>query len=228
MIIAGLQKCSLIDFPERVACVVFTQGCNMRCPFCHNAKLWPMECATPVGEDCFFAFLESRKNLLDGVVISGGEPTLHHDLGSFLKKIRALGFATKLDINGLRPDVLKDLIDAGLLDFVAMDLKHVYSAYGRACGIAVPVEKIMQSIFILRKSDIDYELRTTVVPTIHSLDDIAAMLPLVAGVPRFTLQMFSPAESANHKLRNRKPFNREQLEQLRPTFERAVGKFTIR
>jgi pyruvate formate lyase activating enzyme len=187
-----------------------------------------MECGSPIGEDIFFTFLESRKGLLDGAVISGGEPTLHGDLGSFLGKIHDLGFATKLDTNGLLPDVLAKLLDDGLVDFVAMDLKHTFSSYGRACGVEVPVEAVEKSLKLLRESTIDYELRTTVVPTIHSLDDVAALLPIVSGVPRFTLQAFAPAAAADPKLRTQKPFTVEQLESLREIFEPVVGKFTVR
>jgi pyruvate formate lyase activating enzyme len=228
MIIAGLQKCTLVDFPGKIACAVFTQGCNMRCPFCHNRKLWPMECVEPIQEKEFFAFLEKRRGLLDGVVMSGGEPTLHGDLGQILKKIRELGYATKLDTNGTKPDVLADLVDGGLLDFVAMDLKHTLGAYGRACGTAAPIQAIEKSLTVLQCSGLDYELRTTVVPTIHTLEDIASLLPLVKGAPRFTLQVFSPAGAADPNLRTQEPIAAKQLESLRQLFEPAVGKFTIR
>ncbi|MDR0679185.1 MAG: anaerobic ribonucleoside-triphosphate reductase activating protein [Puniceicoccales bacterium] len=228
MILAGCQKCTLIDFPGKVACIVFTQGCNLRCPFCHNSKLWPHGEGGTFAEEDFFFFLAGRREKLDGVVVSGGEPTLQPDLEDFLRRIRDLGFATKLDTNGLCPAVLTKLLNENLLNFVAMDLKHALSRYALACGVPVPTEPIRQSLNILRQSSIDYELRTTAVPGIHSLEDLAALRDLVAGVPRFTLQNFSPESAADPYLRKTAPFSVEQLESLRPIFEAVVEKFTIR
>ncbi|MDR0340274.1 MAG: anaerobic ribonucleoside-triphosphate reductase activating protein [Puniceicoccales bacterium] len=228
MILAGCQKCTLIDFPEKVACIVFTQGCNLRCPFCHNSELWAYRENGPITEEEFFSFLAGRREKLDGVVVSGGEPTLQPDLENFLCRIRDQGFATKLDTNGLQPAVLAKLLDEKLLDFVAMDLKHTPKNYAVACGVPVPEELIRQSLGILRQSAIDYELRTTAVPGIHNLEDLAALGDLVNGAPRFTLQNFSPKSAANPYLRKTTPFPPEALESLRPIFESAVKKFTIR
>lgn len=181
-----------------------------------------------LSEEDFFSFLAGRRGKLDGVVISGGEPTLQPDLEDFLRRIRALGFATKLDTNGLRPDLLAKFLGDGLLDFVAMDLKHTFAKYNLACGVPVAEETIRRSLEILRQGTVDYELRTTAVPFIHSLEDLAALRDLVGGAPRFALQNFSPKEAADPFLRKIPPFSLEQLESLRPIFESAVEKFTIR
>ncbi|MDR1435939.1 MAG: anaerobic ribonucleoside-triphosphate reductase activating protein [Puniceicoccales bacterium] len=228
MLVGGLQKYTLIDFPGRVACVLFTQGCNMRCPFCHNESLWPMEGNGQLSEDDFFLFLQNRIGKLDGAVISGGEPTLQPDLAEVFKKIHGLGFATKLDTNGTRPDVLERLIGEGLVDFVAMDLKHRLDEYSVACGTHVDLSSIKKSLALLKSSSLHYELRTTAIPAIHSMDHLKSLSAIVAGAPRFTLQNFSPKNAAAPWLRQTKPFQLSQLEQLRPIFEPIVGKFTIR
>jgi pyruvate formate lyase activating enzyme len=228
VIIGGWQRCTLIDFPERIACILFTQGCNLRCPFCHNPELWPARRPHAVEEEEIFSFLKNRVGKLDGVVVSGGEPTLQPDLDAFLRKIAGLGFARKLDTNGFQPDILNGLLDKNLLNFVAVDLKHIPSAYGRACGVAVSEKPLLKTLSVLRGSEIDYELRTTAVPTIHSLAELAELRDLVAGVPRFTIQNFSPKSAADARLRELKPFPPEQLESLRPIFAPIVGKFTIR
>ncbi|MDR2029942.1 MAG: anaerobic ribonucleoside-triphosphate reductase activating protein [Puniceicoccales bacterium] len=227
MQIAGWHKCTLIDFPGKIATIVFTQGCNLRCPFCHNGELWAMKCAHVLPEREIFAFLAERQGLLDGVVVSGGEPTLQPDLADFFRKVRALGFATKLDTNGLRPNVLARLLADGLLDFVAMDVKHIPGRYADACACPVAVELVRKSLQLLKNGPA-HELRTTVVPGIHRLEELPGLLDLVAGAQRFTLQNFHPKNAANPALRRQKPFPMADLEALRPIFAPAVGQFSIR
>jgi len=182
MRIAGLQKMTLLDYPGKIACTVFLGGCNFRCPFCHNGELLDAAAETVMDEQEFLAFLSKRKGLLDAVCISGGEPTLQADLAQLLEKIKQLGYLTKLDTNGSRPEVLKDLVSRGLLDYVAMDIKNAPDRYAQTAGAAVRMEKIEESIRYLLEDPVDYELRTTVVSELHDRDAVARMGEWVASL----------------------------------------------
>ena len=176
MKISGLQKLTLLDFPNRVACTVFLGGCNLRCPFCHNSQLLGGDAEELMNSGALLDFLRKRQGVLDGVCITGGEPTLHADLPELLRSIRALGYAIKLDTNGTNPSMLRRLIDEGLVDYVAMDVKHGPDHYAETVGIeGFSLAAIEESIRILLESKTDYELRTTVVLPLHSEDSIAAM-----------------------------------------------------
>ena len=176
MTISGLQKMTLLDYPGKVACTVFLHGCNYRCPFCHNAELlegW-MEPLMSVEE--FLSFLKKRQGLLDGVCISGGEPTLSAGLKELMAQIKALGFAVKLDTNGSRPAVLKELVEAGLVDYVAMDIKNCPARYAETCGLPrVDLGAIEESIRFLLSGKVASEFRTTVVRQLHTPQDMVAM-----------------------------------------------------
>ena len=192
MVIKGLQKTTLLDFPGKVACTVFTAGCNFRCPFCHNASLvLTPELSEQISEEEFFSFLEKRKNILDGVCITGGEPTLQRDIENFIKRIRALGLSVKLDTNGARPELLKSIIDKELLDYVAMDIKNSKEKYSLTAGVDVDIEKISESVKILMNSKIPYEFRTTVVKELHTADDIKSIGEWIFGAERYFLQSFT-------------------------------------
>lgn len=176
MKISGLQKLTLLDFPGRVACTVFLGGCNFRCPFCHNSQLLGGDAEELMDSSALLDFLGKRRGVLDGVCITGGEPTLHADLPELLREIRALGYQIKLDTNGYRPDVLKAVIDEGLVDYVAMDVKNDPAHYGQTIGLDAPeLAKIEQSIRLLLEDRVDYELRTTVVSPLHTEASISAM-----------------------------------------------------
>lgn len=174
--IAGLQKMTLLDFPGKVACTLFLQGCNFRCPFCHNSELIPRQGEPLMDTDAFLAFLEKRKGMLDGVCVSGGEPTLCPELENLLSRIKSLGYAVKLDTNGSRPDVLKSLVAKGLVDYVAMDVKNSPALYPKTLGFErydlAPVE---ESLRFLLEENVAYELRTTVVSQLHSSASMAEM-----------------------------------------------------
>ena len=175
MRIAGLQKCTLLDYPGKVACTVFLPGCNFRCPFCHNFELIQAP-ETLMDEEELLAFLKKRQGLLEGVCITGGEPTLHTDLPQLLQKIHDLGFAVKLDTNGYRPDVLRAIVEAGLVDYVAMDVKNGPEAYAATCGLETfDLVNIEKSIRLLLEGCADYELRTTVCKPLHSRQSIQNM-----------------------------------------------------
>lgn len=191
MKIKGLQKLTLLDFPEKLACTVFTPGCNFRCPFCHNASLVTHIDDEYIDEQEFFTFLSGRKGRLDGVCITGGEPTLEPDLKQFMSKIKELGFAVKLDTNGYDPDTLLDLINSGVVDYVAMDIKNSLEKYPLTVGLkSFDTEKIKRSISILLEGRVPYEFRTTVVKELHSAEDFYKIATLVNGTQNYFLQTF--------------------------------------
>lgn len=191
MKIAGIQRLTLLDYPGKVACTVFLAGCNMRCVFCHNSNMLDMKCKAAVSEEELFDFLKKRRGLLDGVCITGGEPLLSPKIEPFIRKIRELGFAIKLDTNGSRPDVLKALVNEGLLDYVAMDIKNAPDRYAKTIGLDVfSIESIRESVAFLLRDALDYEFRTTVVDEFH---DEAAFLEIgkwITGARRYFLQPF--------------------------------------
>lgn len=232
MILAGLQKLTLLDYPGEVACTVFTKGCNLRCPFCHNPELVlpglsqgnrqedsilknnisSNDTSHPMGElppgsspnqtEAFFDYLNRRRGKLSGVVVSGGEPTLHADLPEFLGRIREMGFLVKLDTNGMRPEVLRKIVDAGLVDYVAMDVKNSPRKYAMTCGIAylsaeakdteaaILWERARESISILMEGHAAYEFRTTVVTGLHTEQDIKEIARQLSGARAWYLQQF--------------------------------------
>ena len=174
--IAGLQKMTLLDYPGKVACTVFLQGCNYRCPFCHNSELLCHDGEAFMTEEAFLAFLNKRIGLLDGVCVSGGEPTLYPGLEELLRRIKTLGFSVKLDTNGSRPDVLKTLVEKGLVDHVAMDVKNGPRQYAETTGIpGVALERIEESLRFLLSDAVSYELRTTVVEPLHDETSLLEM-----------------------------------------------------
>ena len=198
MRICGLQKLSMVDYPGKLAATVFTGGCNLRCPFCHNALLVTRLKESPsLTEDEVLDFLKKRRGLLDGVVLSGGEPLMQPGAADFLAEVREMGFAVKLDTNGFYPQALREILDRGLADYVAMDIKNRPEKYGLTCGVPdldpAPVE---ESLRLLSGSGADFELRTTLVREFHPAEDLEAMGRWVSGffpadrTPRFFLQKF--------------------------------------
>ena len=191
MIIKGLQKTTLLDFPGKVACTVFTGGCNFRCPFCHNASLViSPDFSDIISEDDFFSFLKKRSSILDGVCVSGGEPLLQKDIEDFLQKIKDIGLAVKLDTNGSFPERLNSILARGLVDYVAMDIKNSKEKYSLICGTDVDTAKISKSISLLINGNIPYEFRTTVVKEFHTPQDIEDMSRWIVGAGRYFLQSF--------------------------------------
>ena len=193
MLIKGLQKLTLLDFPEKMACTVFTFGCNFRCPFCHNASLVLSDRADDftITEEEFFSFLQKRRGILEGVCVTGGEPTLQPDLPDFIRKIKSMGYAVKLDTNGYRPDVLKALVAEGLLDYVAMDIKNSLPRYGETAGIpTLRTAPIEESAAFLMEGSVPFEFRTTLVRGLHTPESVADMGKWLAGDESFLLQTF--------------------------------------
>lgn len=191
MRIDGLQTLTLLDYPGKVACTVFTSGCNMRCPFCHNASLVCGEVPPFMEKDEFFAFLKKRAGVLDGVCVTGGEPLLQEGLIPFLLEVKELGFTTKLDTNGLLHDRLRAAVDAGAVDYVAMDIKNSKTHYAETAGVPgldlAPIEK---SVHFLMEGKVDYEFRTTVVKELHTKADFMEIGQWLKGAKRYFLQSF--------------------------------------
>ncbi len=201
MKIAGYQACSFCDFPGCLAAVIFTQGCNFRCPFCHNASLLPAN-GQLISNETVLERLQARRHQLDGVVITGGEPTLQDDLGDFLREIRRIGLRTKLDTNGSNPGRLHDLIEKHLLDFIAMDVKAPWDDYNRLAGVPVEVERLRESICLIVESGIAYEFRTTVVKPLLSDLDLDAIRSQIPPSCSHRMLPFHPEHALSPELRS--------------------------
>lgn len=223
MRIKGLQKMTLLDFPSHVACTVFLGGCNFRCPFCHNAGLVlrPLD-APDVPKEEFFSFLKKRQGVLDGVAVTGGEPTLDPNLAPFLRRIKEMGYAVKLDTNGSRPRVLAELLADGLVDYVAMDVKSSPSRYAEAAGTDA-WESVCESLEVLRESGVPYELRTTLTRELHDRETLEEMGRAIAGAPVLYLQTYRDSgDTVGAPMTAYTPAETEELaDALRP-YARAV------
>lgn len=197
MLLSGLQKLTLLDYPGRVACTVFTGGCDFRCPFCHNAPLvLPEQLAQDTDEEQVLSFLKKRVGVLDGVAVTGGEPLLHKDIGSFLARVKALGYSVKLDTNGSFPELLMELVKEGLVDRVAMDIKNSPELYASTVGLEKldmgPIERTKD--FLLSGS-VDYEFRTTVVKGLHTQESLREAARWIQGAKEYYLQQFKDSGS---------------------------------
>ena len=225
MEIHGLQKLTLLDFPGHTACTVFTGRCNFRCPFCQNASLvLQPETLAAIPEEDVFRFLEKRRGLLDGVAVTGGEPTLQPDLPDFLRRVKDLGFETKLDTNGALPRVLRGILDDGLADYVAMDVKSSPEGYGRCAGVPGDVlPAVEESVRLLRSSGVPHEFRTTAVKGLHTPEDFEAIGRWLAGEENYFIQSY--ADSGDILAPGMEAFSKEELEELlaavRPHIPRA-------
>jgi pyruvate formate lyase activating enzyme len=226
MIIAGLQKTTLIDFPGKIACVVFLAGCNFRCPWCYSSELvMPLKIAKQprMAEEEFFNFLKNRQGMLDGVVICGGEPTINKDLPKFIEKIKHLGFLVKLDTNGSNPTMLKDLVSERLIDYVAMDIKTAQDnpAYKNLMIEGITIDHIKESADFLKnlpvtkQGQIDWEFRTTVVNTIHTREEFLEIAKWIGGPNvKYYLQNFRAEKTIDPEFEKVKPFSREFVEDI--------------
>ena len=215
MFIGGLQKTTLIDYTGKVACTVFLAGCNFRCPWCYSPELVLSEeirKLSKISRKDFFKFLKSRKGLLDGVVICGGEPTINKDLPDFIKQIKKLGYLVKLDTNGSNPEILKKLIKQKLIDYVAMDVKAVLGKeYKRATGGRANLNNIKKSINLIKNSEIDYEFRSTIVPGIHSKENIIKMAKQIGPAKAYFLQGFRAEKTLDPKFKKVRTYPKEYL-----------------
>jgi len=219
MIIAGLQKTTLIDYPGKIACVVFLAGCNFRCPWCYSSELvLPLKIVKQprITEQEFFDFLRQRKGLLEGVVLCGGEPTINKELPQFIEKIKNLGFAVKLDTNGSNPEILKNLVQRNLVDYVAMDIKTSQKAiYDNLMTEGITLDKIKESAEFLKKGTIDFEFRTTVVNTVHTKEDFQEIAKWIGGPNvKYYLQNFRPEKTIDPAFEKIQPFKTVFLEEV--------------
>ncbi|MDD2696858.1 MAG: anaerobic ribonucleoside-triphosphate reductase activating protein [Candidatus Pacebacteria bacterium] len=222
--IGGIQKTTLIDYPGRIAATIFLIGCNFRCPFCYSAELVlpeKIKLQPRISEKEFFDFLGERKGLLEGIVICGGEPTIHKELPDFIKKIKESGFLVKLDTNGSNPRMLRELMDKKLIDYVAMDIKTCREKYDKATGVRVKISDIEESIGMLKEGRTDYEFRTTVVPTVHSKEDILRIAEWIGPAKKYYLQSFRPEKTIDPKFENVKPYPKEFLLEIK----KEISKF---
>jgi len=215
MMIKGFQKLSLIEYPGKISAVVFLGKCDFRCHFCYNIDLVKNYKKLPeIPEKKILNFLSKRKGLIDGVAITGGEPTIHKGLPAFMKKIKDLGFLVMLETNGSNPGMLKKLIDNKLVNYIAMDIKTFLKKYDRVAGIKVNKRKIQESIDIIRNSGLDYEFRTTVIPKHFKKEDALAIGKWLKGSKRFSLQQFRPDRTLNGSYQKIKPYPPDKLKEF--------------
>ena len=226
--IHGFQKMTMLDFPGRVACTAFTAGCNFRCPFCHNASLvTDINAAEKYPMEEIFDYLNKRKGILDGICITGGEPLLYDGIVDFIKKVRELGLLVKLDTNGSFPDKLEYLINNGLVDYVAMDIKNSKEKYAQTIGLeSYDISGVEKSVALLLKGNVDYEFRTTVVAEYHTPQDIVAIGEWIKGAKRYFLQNF--VDSGNLIGSNMHPVSKEIMKELQNSAEKFVEKVELR
>ncbi|EKE11866.1 MAG: Pyruvate-formate lyase-activating enzyme [uncultured bacterium] len=230
MILGGFQKLTLIDYPGKIATTVFTVGCNFRCPFCHNPELVDLRLThNEESEKDFFDFLQKRKGKLEGVCITGGEPTIQPDIIKFIKKIKKEGFCVKLDSNGTRPDILKKLIDQSLIDYIAMDIKSYPDAYVKVTETESDKDRIRISVDLIRNSGIDYEFRTTVVPGLHDEKDFVKIAQWLEGSRAYYLQEYREEQKIlNPNLKKKTKGKKINLEKIKKDIEKSFGKVEIR
>lgn len=232
MILGGLQKLTLVDYPGKLAATVFTVGCNFRCPFCHNPELVIPSDKFQRGvlsEEDFFKFLGQRQGKLEGVCVTGGEPTVQKDILNFLHKIKELRFLVKLDSNGTNPEILEKAFSEKLVDFVAMDIKSSLDNYSKACGVEIDTSKIAKSVELIRSSGVDYEFRTTVVPGIHVLEDFISIGKWLCGIERYALQEYrNEGKVLNEELMKSLNGEKLDLEKIKKLLEKDFKKVVIR
>lgn len=210
MIIDGFQKLTLLDYPGKIACIIYTKGCNFACSYCQNSSL--IKCDSlkgKISEEEILNYLEKRKNILEGVVITGGEPLIQKNIKDFIYKIRKLNYSIKLDTNGSNPKLLKELINEGLIDYVAMDIKNVFSKYNLNIGKKIELDNIKESINVLKENKVDYEFRTTIIKEFNTFDDIFKVCKLVGTKSKYYLQNFEDSSDVmDHSLHG---FSKEEL-----------------
>jgi len=228
MKIGGIQKLTLIDYPGKVSATIFTFGCNFRCKFCHNSDLVePNLFFHEIKIDEILKFLEKRKKVLDGVVITGGEPTIHTDLPNFIKKIKDMGYCVKLDTNGSNPKMLADLIEKKLVDYIAMDIKAPMGLYNEIARIDVDQQAIRQSVGILLEEKIDYEFRTTAYPKLNS-EEFVMIGSWIDGAKRFWIQQFRNTSTLDKTFQSLKPHSETKLEEIAEIMKKYVKEVGIR
>ena len=228
VLVGGIQKLSLVDFPGHVAAALFTAGCNMRCGYCHNPELvLPERLAPSIPIDDIMLFLQSRVGRLDGVVVSGGEPTIHDDLPELIRRIKALGYDVKLDSNGTRPEMIRQLIDDKLIDFVAMDIKGPLEKYQTIAARPIDLDAVQETIALLISSGIGHEFRTTIVREQLEPSDFHKVGEMVRGAKRFALQHFQPGSTLAPQFEQASTFSEAEFQDAKTIMERYVDECVI-
>lgn len=223
--IGGLQKISLVDYPGHVAATIFTIGCNMRCGYCHNPELvLPEQYLEPIPVSYILDWLKTRQGKLDGVVITGGEPTMHASLVDFCLDLKSMGFLVKLDSNGTHPDMFAQMIDEKIVDFIAMDIKGPLARYSEISARPIDTDAIQRSIRLLIDSGIDHEFRTTIVRSQLAPSDLELMGKLVQGGKRFALQRFRPGKTLSPQFESKTSYNDEEMQDIKIIMEKYVQK----
>ncbi len=228
MNISGIQKLTLLDFPGKLACTVFTSGCNFRCPFCHNASLVLPGMSDHIDEQEVFSFLKKREGILEGVCITGGEPCLQPDLETFIRKVRDIGFAVKLDTNGSFPEKLSSLLEKGLLDYVAMDIKTSKERYSEVCGVQNEklLENVQKSVEILKSSSVPHEFRTTTARELQTKEDFEKIGRWLSGEKRYFIQQYEASgELVGDEMT---PYEKEELTEFAKVMKNFVENVEIR
>lgn len=228
MKINGYEKFSMVDFEGKICCTVFTGGCNMRCPFCHNGALVVGDVkAGQIDDGEVIEYLKKRKGLVDAVSITGGEATLQPDLADFIRRVRELGYVVKLDTNGLRPDALKALLDEGLVDYVAMDVKNSPEKYAMTTGVKnIDLNKINESMRVIRESGVDHEYRTTIIEEFHTADDMKKIAEWIKGANAYYMQKYKDSEGCiSHGYHE---IDKAVAEEFAKLFEDKVAKVGLR
>lgn len=228
MNISGIQKLTLLDFPGKLACTVFTSGCNFRCPFCHNASLVLPGMSDHIDEQEVFSFLKKREGILEGVCITGGEPCLQPDLETFIRKVRDIGFSVKLDTNGSFPEKLSSLLEKGLLDYVAMDIKTSKERYSEVCGVQNErlFENVQKSVEILKSSSVPHEFRTTTARELQTKEDFEKIGRWLSGEKRYFIQQYEASgELVGDEMT---PYEKEELTEFAKVMKNFVENVEIR
>lgn len=229
MQIAGLQKTSLVDYPAKIASVIFTLGCNFRCPYCHNPNLIAAVSSDNLfDETVVFDFLKQRQGKIDAIVVSGGEPTLQKDLITFFMKVKELGFLTKLDTNGSNPDILLNLVNSNLVDYIAMDIKSPLEKYSNVVGRNVDILKIQESIDILMQCGVDYEFRTTIVKSQLTTKDFEKIGCLLSGAKRYYLQKFVNKTTLDFDFKCEQTYNDEEFKIIKDVLLKYMSQVYVR
>jgi pyruvate formate lyase activating enzyme len=232
---AGFQRTTLLDYPNKISAIVFVAGCNFRCGFCHNPllvnKISLLSEQDYVDENIVVELLLKRKHLVNSVVISGGEPTLFLDIKNFIIKLKQNGFNIKIDTNGSNPELIKDLIDSKLIDFIAMDIKTKIDldAYSKVCGTIVDIEKIKQSIEIIQNSGLDYDFRMTILPALISKEDIYSVAEYLKGSKRFSIQQFvKDGDLVDEKLKESRLYEPNEFKEIKNKIGSYFDEFNMR
>lgn len=226
MQIGGLQRTSLLDFPDKISAIIFTQGCNFRCGYCHNPELIVLKNSDNYTTEGVLEFLNTRRGKLDGIVITGGEPCLQKDLIDFIKKVKAEGFLVKLDSNGTMPDVLELAIP--FVDYIAMDIKAPLEKYSDIVKVKIDTEKIKRSVSLIMNSGVDYEFRTTVVKSQLSFSDFEKIGQLIQGAKRYYLQKFVPSKTLDEKMMSETTYSTEDFEKIKEILTKYVESVELR